>query len=147
MKKYLLLVFLFSGCVCDSWIQRYKNDPWVALTDEMGVIQTALGMATSAVNAWAAANPGSTASETLTRFSELSGHVQQGLSVAQAGVRLAANQGRSPNLMVLLQDSRTAIGEISSFLAGLGLGAGHAVAPLMQNAIQATREASRAMPR
>jgi len=147
MKKFLLLILLVFSCGCDTWIQRYRTDPWVALTDDVGTIQTALGMASSAVSAWAAANPGSGASETLTRFAELSGHVQQGLGVAQAGIRLAANAGRDPNVVTLLQDSRTAIGEISSFLSGLGLGPGHAVAPLMQNAIQATREASRAASR
>lgn len=143
LRRVMCVVVLslsLSGC---AWFQRLKDDPIAALQEGLGYMNTALGLARTAFEVWAATNP-ELAVGVRHQFTEVTGTVQRGMMVAQDGLRLAANaRGPSPDVPTLLRDSQTAMRSVHDFLANLpGNGPGRASHPSMRDALLATERAA-----
>lgn len=137
----LALILSSSGC---AWFQRFKDDPIAAFQDTVGYIRTALSLAQTGFELWAAANP-EAAANVRPQFVQIVGQVDRGLLIAQDGLRLAATaRGPSPDVAVLLRDAQTAMGHLHEFLANLPTSTRPGAPPneTMRAALQATRTAS-----
>lgn len=144
MTAFLLMFALTSlgGC---AWWQKLQSDPVAAMQDATSYIRTAAGIARSAFEVWASAS-GDQGTAVRPQFNQIMGSVDQGLVVAQDGLRIAATaRGPSPDVNALLTQAQTAVGSLTAFLSGLPIngGPGRAADPLMRDAIQATQRASR----
>lgn len=116
----------------------------MAITDAVGYIRSALSLASGAFEIWASANPDQ-AVAARTQFNNIVNEVNSGLLVAQDGLHIAADASQ-PTIddTALLRDSRSAMGNLSTFLSGLRNfnGRTSAANPIMQRAVEECRRAS-----
>lgn len=139
------MVFLSSGMTGCAWYARLREDPIAALAEGGAYIRTALSMAKSAFDIYAATSGDANIEQTRARFNDVAGSVDRGLLVAQDGLRIAASaRGPAPDMTALLRDAQQAILHVHEFLGGLpGNAPGRAVRPEMREALLATERAGR----
>src|SRR6267142_4090514 len=114
----LLAVLAFSSSSCAAWIQELKTNPVLALQEAETYIASALSLATSAFNAFAATNPSAVDLNTQAEFNRIASGVSQGLVLANDGLRIAQHAGGpAPDVNALLGDARTSMGDLATFLA------------------------------
>lgn len=140
MLSLLFCLSALGGC---AWWQKLQTDPVAAMQDATSYIRTAAGMARSAFEIWASAS-GDQGAAVRPQFNQIMGSVDQGLVVAQDGLRIAAiARGPAPDVNALLTQAQTAVGSLTAFLSGLPTGGpGRAADPTMRDAIQATQRAA-----
>lgn len=134
-----------SGCAATrDWWASFKADPVAGVSDVTSYIRTALGLARTGFEIYAAA-AGPSSAEARTRFETIAGTVERGVLVAQDGLRLAANLRQAePNVDTLTSDARSAMLNLHAFLQGLpGVSTGQASNPTLREAIAATQAAAR----
>ena len=144
MRRYavrlalLILLTLNVGC-SSTWAQQFRDNPVLALQNNVQYLSTALSLARGAVAVYSAASGDASA---LSRFESVAGNVSQGIVVAQDGLRLAANVGSRPDVPALLRDATTAMRDVHAFLEGLPSQPGRAPDPIMRDALAATAQAA-----
>lgn len=144
MRRYAvrlaLVVLLTLNVGCSStWAQQFRDNPILALQNNVQYLSTALSLARGAVAVYSAASGDASA---VSRFESVAGNVSQGIVVAQDGLRLAANVGSRPDVPALLRDATTAMRDVHAFLEGLPSQPGRAPDPIMRDALQATARAA-----
>ena len=124
MRKRLFPLFLVvmlacSNVGCASWIKQWQDNPVLALQTNISYVQTALQAAVMAFGIWSTANPDSVASFR-DQFNEITGRVQQGITVALDGCHIAAvASGPAPDPDQLLTQARGALGDIAALFQHL----------------------------
>lgn len=149
MKARLLilgLVLSLSSSGCAALWSFIRSNPFGAVMEGVSYLQNATGLAELAFNAWAAANP-DTSADARARFNEILGNVRRGISLAQSGMRVAAEARRDnidPN--TLMHEAQDAVSSLTQFLQGLPRPPGRTAGPqgsLMSQAIEQCQQATR----
>lgn len=142
-RRFVALAFaltLSSGCA--AFWQFIRSNPFGAILEGIGYLQNALGLADTAFNAWASGNPNAEAARQ--QYNTITGNVRRGISLAQAGTRVAAEARRDNiNPDALMHEAQTGMQSLTAFLEGLPRPPGAAQDPLMQLAIRQCGDASR----
>lgn len=141
----LCLALSLSTAGCAAFWQFIRSNPFGAVLEGVGYLQNATGLAELAFNAWAAANP-DTSADARARFNEILGNVRRGISLAQSGMRVAAEARRdNVNPDALMREARDAVSSLTQFLQGLPQPPGRGAGPrgsLMSQAIEQCQQAA-----
>jgi hypothetical protein len=146
IKKKILVLVLITGVAgtsgCAAWFQQFKDNPVATLQQGVGYISNAVSLARVAFSLLAGAVPAVAA--VTPQFETIVGRVDQGIGLAMDGLRIAAvAQGPAPDANALLNESRSALIDLQSFMNSLpGQGPGRAASPEMQNALHALETAA-----
>lgn len=143
VKAFLVvLMFTLTTPSC-AWWQKLMNDPSAALQEGTSYFRTALGLARSAFDIWAAGNP-EQANNVRPQFNRVVGDVEQGLMFAQQTFRTSAQTRQpAPDSNELLHSAQESMGRVHDLLSGLpGPEPGRAVDSSMREALNATQRAS-----
>lgn len=140
-RWFLVFLFVFSlSSGCASWLTRFRENPVAVLTETVSYFHTALNLARGAVSAVASVMGDATINS---RFETIASSVERGLSVAQDGLRIAADAGGDPpDVERLMEDARQAMRHVYEFISGLSTGPGRAADPLMRDALRMTARAA-----
>lgn len=142
MRRFLYAVLLIASLTsvgCASWINDLRSNPIAALTTAVNYFQTAITLARGAVGVYATA-AGDT--NVASRFEQLASNVENGLVVAQDGLRVAADAGTTPDVSALLTDAKQSMAHVHEFLAGLSTTSHAASSSQMRSALHATAQAA-----
>lgn len=141
MKRLLAAIAFLSLTSCATLrtlAEELSSSPSAAINFLGNAFDTALGLARSGFEIWAAANPDA-APQARVQFYSITSDVSRGVRLGQsvAGVVTAQNADQR------FDAARTGMQNLNAFLSGLHGQPGSASSPELQEAIAATAEAAR----
>lgn len=143
ISAFLLVCMLSTpACTAAAW-QEFRKNPILGIQNKIGILRTAISLAESAFEIWAALNP-STAAQTRVQFLHVISKVDQGIKVAEDGLQIAGAIQKEPtDLNTLLNGAQVAMTDVNAFLTGLTSGTPpSAIDPTFLLALQATHDAA-----